>query len=405
MALLPVEQAQARLLEKAHPLTGTEDVPLSVARDRILAADVHANLTQPPFNASAMDGYALKSEDAAEAGVELTVVGESAAGRAFTGTFSRGECVRIFTGAPVPDEADAVLIQENVKKHSDENRIIVLEPVGKNRNIRPRGQDFAAGDRLMTAGTCLGFSTIMLAAASNNAVVRVYKKPLVALIATGDELVSAGEIPGPDQIIASNSYGLKSLAESLGAEVLDLGLVRDDRKDIIAAIRRAEAAGADVLVTTGGASVGDHDLVQPALLEAGMVLDFWKIAMRPGKPLMVGRLGPMTVLGLPGNPVSSMVCALLFLEPLICRLGHRQRPDRLRMARTATALAANDQRQDYLRARIMNEDGAAMVATPFSRQDSSMMRVLAEANGLIIRPPHAPALEAGAPCPVLLLDL
>ncbi|HBF32585.1 gephyrin-like molybdotransferase Glp [Rhizobium sp.] len=403
MSLLAVEDAKARLLATATLLQQVETLPLMSAKNRILARDVHAHLTQPPFHASAMDGYALRAEDAATSGVELSVIGTSAAGHGFDGTVDAGQSVRIFTGAPVPQGADAVLLQEDAEKLNEGARIRATCKVISGRHIRPKGQDFSAGDILLPAGTRLDHTRLMLTAAGNNASVTVYKKPLVAILATGDELILPGGTPGPSQIIASNSFALQALITDLDADVLDLGLVRDDHDAIVEAVRRAEQAGADVLVTTGGASVGDHDLVQPALLAAGMVLDFWKIAMRPGKPLMVGRLGPMHVLGLPGNPVSSMVCSLLFLEPLLCKLGHQAEPQRLVSAKTATRLEANDQRQDYVRARVSHTSQGERIVEKFDKQDSSMMRVLASADGFIIRPPHAPAVEAGDTCSVLLL--
>jgi molybdopterin molybdotransferase len=401
MALLPVEDAQARLLNSAVPLEQVETLPLTLAKNRILAKSLRAHLTQPPFDASAMDGYALRAMDAIDVGAELDVIGTSAAGHGFEGTLGVGQCVRIFTGAPVPAGADCILLQEDAEKLNDGARIRTTFAVKQARHIRPLGQDFRDGDALLSAGTRLDYTRLMLAAAANNAEVAVYKKPLVAILATGDELILPGGTPG--QIIASNSFALRAMCEDLGADVLDLGLVPDQHDAIVAAVQRAKMAGADVLVTTGGASVGDHDLVQSALTAAGMVLDFWKIAMRPGKPLMVGRLGPMHVLGLPGNPVSSMVCSLLFLEPLICKLARQPLPKRQAIVKTTTTLSANDQRQDYLRARITRHADGTLSAEPFGKQDSSMMNVLANADALVIRPPFAPELIAGEDCPAMLL--
>lgn len=403
MSLLPVEEAQARLLATATPIEQVETLPLAMAKNRILARDLMAQLTQPPFDASAMDGYAVRAEDISQIGTELSVIGVSAAGHGFDGVVGAGQCLRIFTGAPVPSGADCVLLQEDAQKLDDGARIRTTFAISAGRHIRPKGQDFRNGDTLLRVGAKLDYTRLMLAAAANNATATVYRKPLIAILATGDELILPGGTPGPSQIIASNSFALHAMCEDLGADVLDLGLVPDQHDAIIAAVRRAEMAGADVLVTIGGASVGDHDLVQSALTAAGMVLDFWKIAMRPGKPLMVGRLGAMHVLGLPGNPVSSMVCSLLFLEPLIGKLAHQPLPKRHVAITTATALAANDQRQDYLRAKIVSQDDGTLVAEAFSKQDSSMMNVLANADALIIRRPHAPALSAGAQCSALLL--
>ena len=400
--LLPVDKAISRLLEAAVPVTDSETLPLAECDGRVLAADVAARLTQPPFNASAMDGYALRSVDAPQIGSVLTVIGQAAAGHAFPGTVGHGEAVRIFTGAPVPAGADTILIQEDAELLSD-GKIRTAFEVTAGRHIRPRGQDFAKGDTVLAAGRQLGFTDLTVAAAMNHASLAVYRKPLVAILATGDELLPPGSTPLPAQIIASNTFGVAALARAAGAEVLDLGIVADDAALIRAAIGKAVAAKADVLVTLGGASVGDHDLVQAALKAEGMQLDFWRIAMRPGKPLMVGAIDAMQVLGLPGNPVASLVCGLLFLEPLLHRIARRTPPQRATTARTATPLKANDHRQDYLRARFSIDDSGALVAEAYAKQDSSMMNILAHSDGLIVRPPHAPAVGTGAECPVIRL--
>ncbi|MFA7413754.1 MAG: gephyrin-like molybdotransferase Glp [Rhizobium sp.] len=404
MSLLPVAEAQARLLDTVAPISQTETLGLHHVDGRVLAEDLAAKLTQPPFNASAMDGYALRAVDALQPGAILRVIGESAAGHGFDGTVGEGQTVRIFTGAPVPNGADAVLIQEDAEK-LENNRIRTTFAVVAGRHIRSRGQDFAEGETVLTAGTTLDFARLTLVAAMNHREVTVYRRPLVAILATGDELVSPGETPGADQIIGSNTFGIAALARENGAEILDLGIVGDDRDAIGAAVRRAQDSHADILVTLGGASVGDHDLVQSTLLAAGMRLDFWKIAMRPGKPLMVGDLGDMRVLGLPGNPISSMVCGLLFLEPLLRKLNRRPPLSREIMARTATVLAPNDKRQDYLRARLMRDGDGNLFAESFGKQDSSMMKIFANSDCLIIRPPHAPELSVGAETPVLLLRM
>lgn len=402
MSLLAVAAAQERLLSKAEPLAGSESVALHAADGRVLADDLAARLTQPPFDASAMDGYALRSSDAAEIGCELTVIGTSSAGHAFSGTVGQGETVRIFTGAPVPSGADVVLIQEDAER-LDGNRIRnTFVPIA-GRHIRPRGQDFAEGEVVLKCGTQLDFSRLTVAAAMNHATLPVYRRPLVAIIATGDELVTPGSQPGMAQIVASNTYGISALARSAGADILDLGIVPDDKQQITAAIERARGAGVDVIVTLGGASVGDHDLVQSTLVDAGMQLDFWRIAMRPGKPLMVGSLGDMHVLGLPGNPVSTLVCGLLFLEPLLRKLSHLPPARREATALAAATLLANDQRQDYLRARLSRDAEGNLLAESYGKQDSSMMKIFAHSDCLIIRPPHAPELPAGLPCPILLL--
>jgi molybdopterin molybdotransferase len=402
MSLLPVEEALARLLAAAHPVSDVEEISLHEANGRILATDLVARLTQPPFNASAMDGYALRAADAAEVGSVLTVIGESAAGHAFAGTVGPGEAVRIFTGAPVPDGADSVLLQEDAEK-LEGGRIRTSFAVSKGRHIRPRGQDFAEGDVALSQGLRLDFSHLTLAAAMNHGALPVFRRPRVAILATGDELVFPGTAPGPSQIIGSNTFGIAALARDNGAEVIDLGIVADNRDLLLQAIERARASGVDILVTLGGASVGDHDLVQSTLLSAGMELDFWRIAMRPGKPLMVGRLGAMQVLGLPGNPVSSLVCGLLFLEPLLCHLGHRMPPRRMASATLRNGMTANDKRQDYVRARLLADGGDSPLVESFGKQDSSMMRIFSQSDCLIIRPPHAPAAEAGETVPVLLL--
>jgi molybdopterin molybdotransferase len=402
MSLLAVEDAQDRLLEAAVPIDRRETLAIDQADGRVLAEGIEARLTQPPFDASAMDGYALRAADAPQPGATLTVIGTSAAGHGFDGTVGPGETVRIFTGAPVPAGADTVLIQEDAEK-LEGHAIRTTFPVTAGRHIRPRGQDFAEGETVLSAGTRLDFGRLMLVAAMNHATVEVFARPRVAILATGDELVAPGTPPGPHQIIGSNTFGIAALARQAGAEVIDLGIVPDDRAEITAAIDKARSAGVDVLVTLGGASVGDHDLVQSTLLAAGMRLDFWKIAMRPGKPLMVGELDGMHVLGLPGNPVSSMVCGLLFLEPLLAKLSGRAPMSRLATARTATVLAANDKRQDYLRARLTLDANGLLLAESYGKQDSSMMKIFANSDCLIIRPPHAPELPVGAEIPVLLL--
>lgn len=402
MALLPVEDAQARLLVSAIPITADEEVSLRHADGRVLAQDLAAKLTQPPFDASAMDGYAVRGADIATIGAELHVIGTAAAGHAFTGSVEPGQTVRIFTGAPMPLGADTVLMQEDAQTLGS-NRIRTTFTVPTGRHVRPRGQDFTEGETVLTAGTRMDFARLTVAAAMNQPVLCVLAKPLVAILATGDELVAPGNVPGPSQILASNTFGIAALAQAAGAEILDLGIVADNADDIAKAVQRAQDAGADVLVTLGGASVGDHDLVQSTLIGCGMVLDFWKIAMRPGKPLMVGSLGAMHVLGLPGNPVSSLVCGLLFLEPLIRKLAGLPPIDRITTAVTATDLAANDHRQDYLRATLVRSDDGLLRATSFGKQDSSMMKVFSRADALIVRAPNAPAVPAGDACDVMVL--
>lgn len=399
-ALLPVDEALRRLLDGAGPLPG-ETVALAEAGGRVLAADIVAMRTQPPFDASAMDGYAVRAADTAGGAPPLRVVGESIAGRRFDGTVGPGEAVRIFTGAPVPPGADTILLQEDARADA-EGMVAALEAMPAGRHIRRAGLDFAEGQRLLPAGRLIDPAALALSAAGNHAALPVVQRPRVAILATGTELVAPGARPGPDQIVASNGFAVAALARQDGAVPLDLGIVPDDRRAIGAAVERALQAQADVLVTLGGASVGDHDLVHAVLAEMGMEVAFWKIAMRPGKPLMFGRLRGLRVLGLPGNPVSSLVCSHLFLRPLLARLGGRTLEPPLREAVLGAAMKANDGRQDYVRARVA-ADGGCLVATPFAMQDSSMLRTMTDANGLIVRPPHAPAAGSGEPCDVLIL--
>lgn len=400
MPLVPVAEALERLLDGAAPLPG-ESVPLAEAAGRVLAEPVVALRTQPPFNASAMDGYAVRSADVASALSRLEVIGMAPAGRGFSGSVENGQAVRIFTGAPLPEGADTIVIQENVNDLGG-NKIEVTEPTAEGRNVRRRGLDFREGDVLLEKGRVLDAAALSLAASANHPALNVVRRPLVAIIATGDELLPPGSTPGPDQIISSNAYGVAAAAQSVGARALDLGIAADRQEAIAALVRKAVDAGADVIVTLGGASVGDHDLIHDVLTGEGMKLDFWKIAMRPGKPLMSGRLGAVRCIGLPGNPVASIVCSQLFLKPLLARLGGRDHGQDVRTARLGTAMQANDLRQDYVRA-VVRDDTGKLVATPFGIQDSSMLRTLADANGLIVREPFAPAAEAGAECRVLML--
>lgn len=399
MALLSVEEALSRLLADAAPLEA-ETVAIAEAGERVLAAPLKALRTQPPFPASAMDGYAVRAADLA-VGARLSVIGEAPAGAPFDGGIAPGEALRIFTGGAVPDGADTILIQENARR-IDAATVEVLETVAAGRHIRRAGLDFAEGEPLLEAGRALDPAALSLAAAANHARVPVVRRPVVAILATGDELLPPGSTPGPGQIIASNGYGVAAICRAAGAAVTDLGIVRDDRSEMAARVREALKAKADVLVTLGGASVGDHDLVQEVLTAEGMALDFWKIAMRPGKPLMFGRLGATRVVGLPGNPVSSLVCSHLVVKPLVARLAGRGAEPGLREAVLAADMAANDSRQDYVRAAIVR-DGDRLVAHPFAAQDSSMLKVLAEANGLIVRVPYAPPAPAGTRVPVLML--
>ncbi|MCX7644802.1 MAG: molybdopterin molybdotransferase MoeA [Rhodobacteraceae bacterium] len=382
--MIPVAEATDRLLALVRPLP-PETVPLGRAAGRVLAEDAVAARAQPPFDASAMDGYALRAAEA-RPGARFRVVGEAHAGRGFHGALGPGEAVRIFTGAPMPAGADRVAIQEDVDREGD---TITLKPgLGAEPNVRPRGSDFAEGAR-MAAPRRLGPADLALLAAMNVPAVRAARRPEVALVATGDELVLPGQSPGPDQIVASNVFGLRAMAEAEGARVRMLPIARDDPAALRAVL--ALAAGADLIVTVGGASVGERDLVAEVAQAAGLELAFHRIAMRPGKPLMSGRMGAAVLIGLPGNPVSAMVCGELFLRPVLRAM--QGLPDPLPRRRTATlaaALPANGPREHYMRARV--ENGAI---TAFERQDSALLSVLAEANALLVRPVSDPPRAAG----------
>lgn len=403
MALMPVSDALAAVLAGAEPLPEAM-VSLNEAYHRVLARDVPALRTQPPEAMSAMDGYAVRASDATKLDSALTLIGEVAAGRPFAGTLGPGEAVRIFTGGVIPNGADAVVIQEDTV--ADGKRITIKEAAIAGRHIRPAGVDFSEGDVLLRKGTRLTERDLALAAAMNHPQLAVCRRPKVAILATGDELIMPGTTPGRGQIVYSNGYALHALARSEGADTIDLGIVADTLEATTAGIRRARESGAEILVTSGGASVGDHDLVQQALRDEGVAMAFWKIAMRPGKPMMHGRLGAMRVIGLPGNPVSSYVCAFLFLVPLIRALSGRSvihhRQERAVLGRDVDA---NDMRADYLRAYLETRDDGTLVALPVDHQDSSLLANLAAAQALLVRAPFAPKAEAGSPCEVLRLPV
>ncbi|MBZ0215382.1 MAG: molybdopterin molybdotransferase MoeA [Fimbriimonadaceae bacterium] len=404
MSLIPVETALAQILEGVHVLEA-ESAALSAASNRVLAADIAALRTQPPFDASAMDGYAVRAADLAQAAdkaVTLTMIGEVPAGHLYDGTVGPGETVRIFTGAPVPEGADAILIQENVEARG--NLITTRDSVKKGQFVRRRGMDFSEGEVLISSGALLSPRHLALAASMNHPRLDVVRRPRVGILATGDELVSAGTKPAPGQIIASNNVGLMAYVANIGAQPVDLGIAKDRRESLDMAMQNAKNQNLDILVTIGGASVGDHDLVMPALEKAGMELGFWRIAMRPGKPLMFGSMGTMKALGLPGNPVSAMVCAHVFLRPLILTMLGRDPHDKGRRAVLDEDLPENDQRQDYLRAKMSETGEGVLHARAYSRQDSSMLAILSKADCLIVRAPHAPAAKAGAEVTVFPLD-
>ncbi len=400
---LSVADARAAILSKVRATRPTEHVALSDALGRTLATDLSALLTLPPTAVSAMDGYAVRSVDLADSSAKLKIIGVSAAGSGFPGALAPGECARIFTGAPVPDGADAVLVQEDARVEN--GFVIPAVRVAPGCFVRPKGLDFAQGDRLLSAGTRLGPADIALAAAMNHAEVLVFRRPRVGVLASGDELAPPGGAKAAGKIASSNSYAIGALVRCAGGEPLDLGIVADDVGALETGIERAQAAAADVLVTLGGASVGDRDLVKAALARKGMELEFWRIAMRPGRPLIHGRLGDMMILGLPGNPVSAMVAGIVFLVPLVRALCGDPAAHLLASepAVLGAALPANDGRKDFLRAALTMREADLPIATAFDQQDSSLLRVLAMANCLLIREPHAPAAEAGAPCRILRL--
>ena len=399
MALLSVAEALARVTQGLAPLEA-ERVALDQAKGRVLAEDLAARLTQPPFDASAMDGYAVRAADVAALPATLRLIGASLAGAGFRGRVGHGEAVRIFTGAPVPDGADTIVIQENADEGSG---AVSVKDAAAGRHIRPRGQDFKEGEILLRTGTRLGPRELMLAASMNHAELPVRRKPKVAILATGDEVVPPGSELAADQIVSSVPYGLAALIERHGGEAMSLGIAKDDKESLVTLARAGSAA--DILLTIGGASVGERDLVASALRTEGLELDFWKIAMRPGKPLLYGRLGSQRVLGLPGNPVSAFVASLVFLVPMLERMlglvqAARAEPHGL----LGEALPANGEREHYMGAvSEWREDGTRIVR-PLPSQDSSLVAGLTRADCLIVRLPHAPDLPAGARVGILPLD-
>jgi molybdopterin molybdotransferase len=398
--MLSVGEARARIVAAFRSL-GSEQVGLTNALGRVLAEDVAARVTQPPADVSAMDGYAVRAADVATVPARLRVVGQAPAGGSYDATVSAGEAVRIFTGGPLPSGADTIVIQEDTTAEGD--HVVVREGAARGTYVRRAGLDFKTGDVLLRKGRLLSARDIGAAAAMNVPWLAVARRPRIAVLATGDEVVMPGDAIGRHQIVSSNGLSLAAFVTACGGDPIHLGIAPDDRD----ALRRmAEAAaGADLLVTSGGASVGDHDLVQAVLGEAGMQVDFWKIAMRPGKPLMFGRIGATPVLGVPGNPVSTLVCATMFLRPAIdVMLGREATAEPQPTALLGRDLPANDSREDYLRARLSYDAEGRRVATPFDRQDSSMLSLMSAADCLVVRPPRAPAIAAGSIVNIVLLS-
>ena len=397
--MISVEEALERITSQC-PLMPAESIALTQAAGRVLAIDAAARRTQPPMDLSAMDGYAVRADDTSSLPATLRIVGHAPAGGSFDGLVGPGDAARIFTGGPVPQGANAVVLQEDTE--SDGATVRVLESAGVGQHIRRTGIDFKSGDVLLQAGRLLSPAAIGLLAAMDTPWVDVRRKPRIALLATGDELVRPGEPIGPNQIVSSNSIALKALIEQHGGTAIDLGIARDDPHVLRTMVEGAR--GADILVTIGGASVGDHDLVKRVLRDVGLEIDFWKIALRPGKPLIFGRMDGALMLGLPGNPVSAMVCGLLFLVPMIrAMLGIRPAELPREKAVLGCDLPANGERRDFMRATVFRGQGLPL-ATPFRKQDSSMISLFANAGALVIRPPHAPAAHDGDVVEILPLD-
>lgn len=388
--MITVEVALERVLAGCKATT-PEMVALPAALSRVLAEDVAARVAHPPMDVSAMDGYALRAADVSQTPVCLTIIGESAAGRPFCGPLAAGQAVRIFTGAAIPSGADAVVMQEDAERSGAQVTIAVGQPVG--RHIRPMGQDFLPGQIMLKSGTIMGPRQIGLAAAMNVPWLSVRRRPRVAILSTGDEIAMPGDPLGAAQIVSSNGPALAALVTMLGGEPVQLGIAKDSRQSLSAMV--AASAGCDLLLTSGGASVGDYDIVQDVLAEHGLKLDFWKIAMRPGKPLMFGTLKHVPVLGLPGNPVAALVCAYVFLAPMLRALQGLPSQTPAMPAVLGAGLRANDARQDYLRASLERHADGQLVATPHSRQDSAVISGLSAAQALILRPPHALEAKAG----------
>ena len=396
--MIAVEEAVERIVAAFAPLAA-ERVAIGDAAGRVLAEDALALANQPPDAVSSMDGYALRAADATQPGATLRVVGSAPAGHPYAGSIGAGETVRIFTGGVVPNGADAIVIQEDATGHGDTVTFAVAAQAG--RHIRAAGLDFKAGETLVNSGQRLSARDLSLIAAGDVGFVKVRRKPRIVFAATGDELSVPGAARKPGGIVASSGYALAAMIERWGGSAIDLGILPDTAEAVSSIADKA--TDADLIVTLGGASVGDHDLVQKALGPRGFALDFWKIAMRPGKPLIFGKLGAVPLLGLPGNPVSTLVCAMLFLRPAIAAMLGTADEAETATAKLSADLKENDGRQDYVRARIEMKDGERFV-TPFAIQDSSMLSVLARADALIVRKPRAPAEKAGETVSILLFE-
>jgi molybdopterin molybdotransferase len=396
--MLSVEEAIAHVAA-AFQRCASEDIPIGKAAGRVLSEEVVATFDQPPAPMSAMDGYAVRADDIVYAPKTLSIIGEAPAGQPFTDKVSNGEAVRIFTGSVVPQGADSIVIQEDAEKSGTD--VIVKETPKRGQHIRARGLDFSDGELLLRKGNRLSARDLALLAAADFETLNVVTKPRIALVATGDELTRPGEVRSPGSIVASSTFALAAFVEKWGGAAIDLGIL-PDRAEAFADLPVA-AKDADLVVTQGGASVGDHDLVQRALKPFGFELDFWKIAMRPGKPLIFGRLNDTPLLGLPGNPVSAMVCAILFLQPAIAAMLGMAHVPKMTKARLNTSLKANGLRQDYIRTRIKSVDGT-LTAEPFTLQDSAMQKIFAQSEGLIIRAPGALEAGEGEEVDVLMLD-
>ena len=395
--MISIETAREKILLPLVPL-GPEILAVSHAAGRVLAGPILARRTQPPADVSAMDGYAVRSTDAA---APRQIIGSAPAGHPFAGSVGQNQAVRLFTGSVIPPGADAVLLQEDAVCAGD--TLTPTTAITAHQHIRPQGQDFATGTALLAAGRVLTSRDIGLAAAANHPWLTVHRRPRVAILSTGDEIALPGEPIPTGGIVSSNSAMLAALINAAGGDPIVLPNVADSPAAIADAIRGTGAI--DLLVTTGGASVGDHDAVRAGLDQLGFALGFWKIAMRPGKPMIFGHLGATPVLGLPGNPVSAFVCAVLFLLPALWRLGGRASTALLtERAILGADLRANDHRADHLRATLLQNESGAWIVTANARQDSAMMRVLAAADALILRPPHAPAAAAGTQVPIIRLS-